>query len=129
MMKNSDATILYIDDNQNNLEVFSFLLKRKGFTCITASSGIEGIKQANIIKPGLIFLGIQMPEMDGFVVLNHLRHTMNLVNVPAIALTASTSPEFHQSCVDAGFNDCLSKPVLWFELYKLLGKYLPATTA
>lgn len=66
-------TILIIDDNKDFLEIFSLKLGAAGFEVSTAQSGKEGIEKAKQLKPDLVLLDVEMPEMNGIETLTKLK--------------------------------------------------------
>lgn len=80
--------ILVVDDNEQNLYLVTFLLESRGYEVITAIDGIEGIKKAIEIKPDLILLDIQLPELDGYEVTRKIKSIDELSHIPIIAVTS-----------------------------------------
>jgi adenylate cyclase len=66
--------ILLVEDNLELRGIYEQYLRRRGYDIISASDGEEGLRLAKEIKPGLIFLDIMMPKLDGLKVLKLLRH-------------------------------------------------------
>ncbi|NEQ64637.1 MAG: response regulator, partial [Symploca sp. SIO2D2] len=103
--------ILLAEDNEANINTVSSYLKAKGYRLIVANNGSEAIALAQAKNPDLILMDIQMPGMDGFEAMQHIRHTPNLVDVPIIALTALAMTGDSDRCLAAGANNYLSKPI------------------
>lgn len=66
--------ILLVEDNLELRGIYEQYLKRRGYDIVSASDGEEGLQMAKEVKPGLIFLDIMMPKIDGLKVLKMLRH-------------------------------------------------------
>lgn len=66
--------ILLVEDNLELRGIYEQYLKRRGYDIVSASDGDEGLKKAKELHPGLIFLDIMMPKLDGLKVLRLLRH-------------------------------------------------------
>ncbi|WP_164171801.1 response regulator, partial [Stenotrophomonas maltophilia] len=66
--------IMIVDDSVTVRKVTSRLLERQGYDVVTAKDGVDAIEQLENIKPDLMLLDIEMPRMDGFEVLNLVRH-------------------------------------------------------
>jgi adenylate cyclase len=66
--------ILLVEDNLELRGIYEQYLKRRGYDIVSASDGEEGLQIAKEVKPGLIFLDIMMPKIDGLKVLKMLRH-------------------------------------------------------
>lgn len=111
MMKGS-ATILIIDDKAANIHTLETLLEQDGRNFIHATSGKEGLKLALSHSVDLIFLDVQMPEMDGFEVAQILKSNNKTKNIPIIF--ASAEMKERQSIMkgfEEGAVDYLSKPL------------------
>lgn len=66
--------ILLVEDNLELRAIYEQYLRRRGYDIVSAVDGEEGLKLAKEIRPGLIFLDIMMPKVDGLKVLKLLRH-------------------------------------------------------
>ena len=82
------ATILYIDDTENNRILVSRRLERKGYEVLTAVSAEEGLALAKHKAPDLILMDMGMPDVDGWTATRRLKADPNLGAIPVIALTA-----------------------------------------
>lgn len=105
------ASVLIVEDNQENQAAFSDYLTAKGYRALLAGSGHEAITSAQKNRPDVILMDIQMPGMDGIEAIRRLRADPVLRDTPIIALTALTMPGDRERCMEAGANDYLSKPV------------------
>jgi len=113
------TTILYVEDNEDNIYMLSQRLLREGFEVSIARTGTEGIAMARDILPDLILMDLVMPGMDGFEAAQQLRVGSETSHIPIIALSASVLPEHQHRAIDAGCNDFETKPV---DLARLLAK-------
>ena len=113
------TTILYVEDNEDNIYMLSRRLEREGFEVCIARNGIEGIAMARDMLPDLILMDLVLPEMDGFEASQQLRVGSDTSHIPIIALSASVFPEHQHRAIDAGCNDFETKPV---DLPRLLAK-------
>jgi DNA-binding response OmpR family regulator len=111
--------ILIIDDEPDICSVVSTFLEKKGFTAIAAKRGKEGIGVANNLKPDLILLDINMPDMDGFAVLVKIKNSEGTASIPVIMLTGRSDEIAKISASALSCEDYISKP---FELEELLDK-------
>nr|MDO8112772.1 response regulator [Candidatus Sigynarchaeota archaeon] len=105
------ARILYIEDNEQNLYLVTFLLKTKGHEVLQAHEGPEGIEIAGREKPDLILLDIQLPSMDGYTVARLLRTNPDLVKTPIVALTSYAMPGDREKAMAAGCTGYIEKPI------------------
>lgn len=87
-MQQNDPVILVVDDTEDNLDLLEFALKRKPVRMLRATSGKECLAIAEEKRPDIILLDIQMPEMDGFETIKHLRGNPATAKIPVIFLTA-----------------------------------------
>jgi signal transduction histidine kinase/CheY-like chemotaxis protein len=113
-----DATgirVLLVEDNEMNQQVATELLESAGAIVTVANHGGEALK---ILTEGdqappfdVVFMDLQMPQMDGFTATKLLRRDPRLQKFPIIAMTAHALVEERQRCLDAGMNDHVSKPI------------------
>ena len=107
--------VLLVEDNEVNQQVASELLESAGASVRIANHGGEAVK---ILTEGeqpppfdIVFMDLQMPEMDGFTATRLLRNRSQLQQLPIIAMTAHALIEERQRCLEAGMNDHVSKPI------------------
>jgi len=103
--------ILYIEDNEQNMYLVSFLLEKHGYTVIPATDGQEGIDKAVAEKPDLILLDIQLPKMDGHTVARNLRSNPALAAIPIVAVTSYAMAGDREKALAAGCNGYIEKPI------------------
>jgi CheY-like chemotaxis protein len=106
--------LLVADDNAINLKVASMLLKRLGYAVDVAANGIEVLRVLDAKTFDIIFLDVQMPEMDGYEAARriHERWQQNPHARPRIvAMTGNAMQGDREKCLDAGMDDYISKPV------------------
>lgn len=107
-----DYKVLYIEDNPANIKLISKLFATKSkvdfFTAHTPNLGLE---LAEIKLPDLILLDINLPDMDGFKVLDTLRNNNKTSNIPVIAISANSLPSDLNKAKQAGFDDYIIKPI------------------
>ena len=76
--------ILLVDDERNLNQLIATNLKFEGYETESAYSGIEAIDKLGRFSPDLVVLDVMMPGMDGFEVLEHLRHASSIRQVPTV---------------------------------------------
>lgn len=103
-------TVLVIDDDPDVRDFLSLVVEPFA-SVIAAASGAEGLDLARMAVPDLILLDVQMPVMDGFDVINELKHDTTLRHIPVVFITAGTLAEIESECLEAGGVDYISKPV------------------
>jgi DNA-binding response OmpR family regulator len=111
--------ILIIDDETNICLLVSNFLEKKGFTALTANNGKEGVSAANKFLPDLILLDINMPKMDGFAVLEKIKHSPETMPIPVIMLSGRGDNESKIKASGSYSEYYITKP---FELEELEAK-------
>ena len=106
-------TLLLAEDNDGNKLTISRYLKAKGYQLLFAKDGQEAIDLARSMRPDLILMDIQMPNMDGLEAIKIIRgsNIPELANIPIIALTALAMIDDRERFIEAGANEYLPKPV------------------
>lgn len=106
--------ILIVEDNPVNMLLTKAIIQSisSQYTVIEAINGKEGLVQFAKYMPDIIFMDIQMSEMNGYEAAQAIRKMENGKNVPIIALTAGTVKGEKEKSVEAGMNDFLSKPII-----------------
>jgi DNA-binding response OmpR family regulator len=108
--------VLVIEDEVNIRENIQELLEAKGYNVRTATNGKQGILEAIDYRPHLILCDVMMPKMDGFKVLEQIRKSSNVQNVPFIFLTAKVEKQDLRHGMEMGADDYISKPFTSKEL-------------
>ena len=108
-------SVLFIDDDEDDKLVFGNALNSidSGIVYLTASDGIEALKilsEELIILPDLIFLDLNMPKMDGFTCLSHLKKSSELKSIPVHILSTSTNPKDMERAKNLGADRFITKP-------------------
>jgi signal transduction histidine kinase/CBS domain-containing protein len=103
--------ILIAEDNPANMETMTGYLESRGYRPIEAENGVQAIELARSRQPDIILMDIQMPDLNGFEAIAHLRQIPECAKIPIIALTALASPPDRQKCLDAGADRYVTKPV------------------
>jgi len=103
--------ILVIEDNEQNLYLTTFILEKHGYEVIQAREGSEGIRLAGQVKPDLILLDIQLPEMDGYAVALALRSSPALDGVPIVAVTSYAMVGDRERILATGCTGYIEKPI------------------
>ena len=114
--------VLIAEDNLINQRVAIQILQKLGYHPDIANNGREVLDAVAKNNYQLIFMDVQMPEMDGLEATQFIREHMNLQPI-IIAMTANAMNEDRETCINAGMDDYLSKPMKLAELINLLEKY------
>ena len=83
------ASILVVEDNEDNLTLIEYLLRAHGYEPLLARTGADGVRSAAQARPDVVLLDIRMPDMDGYEVAAALRQTPGLEQTLIVAVTAS----------------------------------------
>jgi signal transduction histidine kinase len=123
----SPKKILVVDDNTINLKVADMTLKTFGMNVILANNGIEALKKFTEENPDMIFMDIQMPEIDGIETTKRIRQmekaSHRKKSLPIIALTASAMKGDREHFIKAGLNDYIAKPFKKEDIIRILKMY------
>jgi two-component system, cell cycle response regulator DivK len=121
--------ILYIEDNEQNLYLVRFILGKHDYDVYEAHDGREGIDLAASVRPELILLDIQLPEMDGYAVARELRKNPDLASLPIVAVTSYAMQGDREKALAAGCNGYIEKPINPETFIAQLRKFLPCREA
>ena len=113
------TSILYVEDNEDNIYMLSKRLKKKGFIITIAKDGEEGLKAARDLKPDLILMDLSLPLLDGWEATRILKSETETKLIPIIALSAHAMQEHKDKALEAGCDDYDTKPV---DITRLLSK-------
>ena len=119
------ATILLVDDIENNRELVKHIFKDTDITILTANNGKIAIELATTKDIDLILMDIRMPIIDGYQAADIIRKTKQ--DLPIIALTASVMEDDFNKIRRSNFNGYLRKPILKSKLFDEISKYLTYT--
>jgi CheY-like chemotaxis protein len=103
--------ILLIEDNEQNRILMRQILGRQGYDLLEATDGLTGIEMARAHRPALILLDIQMPVMNGFMVIRELRNDVELRKIKVIAVTSFAMKGDREKALQAGFDEYVTKPI------------------
>lgn len=116
LFKNTgDFEVMIIDDNENNINVLSSMLKNE-YKIRIAKNGRMAWKSISLKKPNLILLDINMPEMDGYELARLIRKDISFNSVPIIFVSAMSDISDKLKCFELGAVDYITKPFLMEEV-------------
>lgn len=115
--------ILVADDNAVNQKLAKMMLDKLGYDCDLAGNGIEAIKALENASYSIVFMDMQMPEMDGVEATLNIIEKYGAQAPPIIAMTANVFPEDKEKCRSAGMVDFVGKPIRVDELRRVLMRY------
>ncbi len=120
--------ILIAEDNVVNQKVAQKYLACLGYTADIVANGLEAINAIERQPYDLVFMDVQMPEMDGFEATRIIVKKWDRIDRPKIiAMTANAMKGDRERCLDAGMDDYISKPVQLFEIQEILLKSKSST--
>ena len=111
--------LLLVEDNEENRDMLSRRLTRRGYDVCLAVDGEQAIAAAHAEKPDLILLDMNLPVLDGWQAAQQLKAAPETKAIPIIALTAHAMSGDRDKAIEAGCDDYDTKPI---ELTRLLGK-------
>lgn len=103
--------ILIVEDNELNLKLFRDLLEAHGYETVETKDGHEALSLAINIRPDLILMDIQLPEISGLQVTKMLKADEEVKHIPVIAVTAFAMKDDEEMILNAGCEGYISKPI------------------
>ena len=113
------ATILVIEDHEDNRRIMRDLLTSAGYAVIEAVTAEKGVAAAKIHSPELILMDIQLPDFDGYEATRRIKTDTEMKHIPIIAVTSYALSGDDVKAFEAGCDAYVSKP---FSPRKLLVK-------
>jgi two-component system cell cycle response regulator DivK len=113
------STILYIEDNEDNVALLRLRLELEGFEVLIAPDGATGIASAAAHRPDIILMDLDLPDIDGFEATRRIKDDAQMGRIPVIAVSAHAMPEHRERASAAGCDEFEAKPV---DFGRLLGK-------
>src|SRR5437867_1830033 len=102
--------VLLVDDEDSLRKVMRDLLERDGYAVTEARDGVQALDQVDRVGPDIIVLDLNLPGLDGYGVLSHLRSRPATANIPVIVLTAKGDEDNEVRVFELGADDFLTKP-------------------
>ncbi len=118
-------TILVVDDFDDNRLLLNTWLEKKNFTVVEAENGNQAVAAAQEVRPDLIIMDIEMPELDGLAATRKIRSLKELDSVPVLAVSAYGAQQFRAEALAAGCSEYVSTPFEPDDLEKLIRSFLP----
>lgn len=132
----SGLSVLLVEDNEINQQIALELMEAAGITVHVAANGRLGLETLQAVGPGhygMVFMDVQMPEMDGHEATRRIRADARFADLPIVAMTAHAMTEERDRCLASGMNDHLTKPINPEEMYRTIArwctKYVDSTPA
>jgi type II secretory ATPase GspE/PulE/Tfp pilus assembly ATPase PilB-like protein len=102
--------VLLVDDEDSLRKVLKDLLEREGYVVAEARDGVQALDQVDRVGPDIIVLDLNMPGLDGYGVLSHLRSRPATADIPVLVLTAKSDEDNEVRVFELGADDFLTKP-------------------
>lgn len=119
--------ILMVEDNEANILAIGEYLEDKGFEVVVARNGRGALEVIETVRPHVVLMDIQMPDMDGLEATRRVRQLPGFAETPIIAVTALAMPGDRERCLAAGANDYIAKPVSLKYLVEVIRRLAPQT--
>jgi len=120
--------ILVVEDDEAIRNLIVSQLQDAGFDVSTACDGVEGLASIRNRRPDAVLLDINMPNMDGFAVLEKLKSDPATSELPVLMLSAQSSPEDIHRAVHMGADDYIGKPFETRQLLRRVNRILSKIT-
>ncbi|QDH81350.1 PAS domain S-box protein [Echinicola soli] len=119
------TSVLVVEDNSINMLLAKTVINNLSPTTkiIEAANGLEALEVIKTETPDIIFMDVQMPEMNGYEATREIRSKYNKHNILIIALTAGNIKGEREKCLQAGMNDFIAKPFVEDDIINLLKKW------
>lgn len=126
LAEGSHVHALVVDDVKENRDILSQMLRDIGAETREAVNGQDCLEKIVEQPPDIVFMDIRMPVMDGMETIRHIKQDDKFVQlqIPCVAISASTLRHQMRPVLDAGFDDFISKPFRFEAVYECLAKYL-----
>lgn len=103
--------ILIVDDNEMNLKLLQMLLVRRGYQVETASGGEEARARVRELRPRLVLMDVQLPEVDGLQLTREIKQDAELRHIPVVAVTSYAMKGDREKALAAGCDGYITKPI------------------
>jgi two-component system, cell cycle response regulator DivK len=118
------STILIVEDNLVNRELLREMLEARDYRVAEARDGKEALAKIDEVKPDLVLLDLNMPNLDGFAVIRLIRENPSFRQVPVLAVTAYAMKEDRERVLKAGFDSYIAKPIDSAALFKEVKRFI-----
>ena len=104
-------TVLIVEDNELNMKLFRDLLEAHGYQTSGTSNGIEALDLVRKLRPDLVLMDIQLPQVSGLEVTRWIKDDPELRTIPVVAVTAFAMKGDEERIREGGCEAYLSKPI------------------
>ena len=103
--------VLIVEDNELNLKLFRDLLSANGYETLETKDGVEAISLTRNMRPNLILMDIQLPEISGLDITQKIKADPEIADIPVIAVTAFAMKGDEKRIREGGCEAYISKPI------------------
>ncbi|MFL9926993.1 Hpt domain-containing protein [Herbaspirillum lusitanum] len=115
--------VMVVDDSLTVRKVTQRLLQRAGYRVLLASDGLDAVQQLQQVVPDIFLVDIEMPRMDGFALVRHLRDHSATAALPIVMITSRAAAKHRARAMALGVNEYLGKPYQDQVLLKLIRQF------
>jgi two-component system cell cycle response regulator DivK len=106
-----DKVVLHVEDNPENRMLVRRILQASGYTIHEAENASQTLALLETIKPGLILMDINIPEMDGYTLTHKIKSMPGMDILPVVAITANVMKGDREKSLQAGCDGYIQKPI------------------
>lgn len=121
------AKVLLVEDNELNQEVAIGLLSEASLKVDIAGNGQQALDQLSRQDYDMVLMDLQMPVMDGLTATQEIRKIKRFEKLPIVAMTANAMQQDFETCIAAGMNDHIAKPIDPRDLFTKLHKWITSS--
>jgi two-component system cell cycle response regulator DivK len=118
------ATVLLVEDTEDNRFMMRRLLEMSGYAVIEATNGEEAVRLAQSERPDLILMDLSLPVIDGLAATRAIRKLDGFKETPIVAVSAHDTSDFQSEALTAGCNSYITKPIDFSHLETLIARLL-----
>lgn len=124
-----DQSILIVEDDPVIQGILTMNLTDEGYTVLTASDGLAGVRVATEALPGIILMDMRLPDITGWEATRRLKAQPSTSDIPIIALTAQSTSADLRRCFEAGCDAFMTKPIQFTQLFTKIEMLLNRSTS
>jgi CheY-like chemotaxis protein len=124
VQKIEKATVLLVEDTEDNRQMMRRLLEMSGYQVVEATNGKEAVDVASAERPQIILMDLSLPLIDGLAATRRIRNLPGLGKVPIVAVSAHDTADFHNEALSAGCDAYITKPIDYPQLEDIVGRLL-----
>ena len=118
------ATILLVEDTEDNRFMMRRLLEMSGYGVVEATNGEEAVRLAQSERPELILMDLSLPVIDGLAATRAIRKLDGFKEMPIVAVSAHDTSDFQSEALAAGCDSYITKPIDFSHLEILIARLL-----